>query len=143
MATIEYEKITDAIVKLLQDAIPESRVYPDPEIVGLSSSPEIGVTYEGEENKEEIIGHANPYVVTLDFTLSCVEYSIDGSRHAIRKRHALVNKVRDAVKADPNRNLGGLAEWTQIGGVKAEPTERDKTGFWAVAYMKLLVTIMG
>jgi hypothetical protein len=139
---INYEDVSQAIVDLLQDAIPTAAVLMEPAEVGSTTGPEIGVTLTGEENSETDIGSADPYQTTLRFSLLCSEYSVDGVLEAIKKRNVLVNSVRQAVKEDANRNLSGKADWTQLGRIEYETAQGETADFWAAANIELLVTLM-
>lgn len=139
---IDYEDISQAIVDLLQNAIPSATVLMEPAEVGASTGPEIGVTLTGEENMEENIGSADPYQTTLRFSLLCSEYSVDGVLEAIKKRNTLVNLVRQAVKEDSSRNLSGKVDWTQLGRIEYETAQGETADFWAAANIELLVTLM-
>src|SRR3990172_147110 len=139
---INYEDITQAIVYLIQDAIPESNVLPEPAEVGAVNASEIGVTLTGEKNTEDDIGSVNPYLTTLRYSVLCSEYSPDGVLEAIKKRNTLANKVRQAIKEDTNRNLSGKVSWTQLGRIEYETAQDETAGFWAAANIELLVTLM-
>lgn len=139
---INYEEVTQAIVDLLQNAVPSAAVLMEPSEVGATTGPEIGVTLTGEENVEENIGNSDPYQTTLRFSLLCSEYSVDGVLEAIKKRNVMVNLVREAIKTDSNRNLSGKAEWTQLGRIEYENAQSETADFWAAANIELLVTLM-
>lgn len=139
---INYEEISQAIVDLIQNAIPSAKVLMEPAEVGTTTGTEIGVTLTGEENVEDDIGSANPYLTTLRFSLLCSEYSVDGVLEAIKKRNTLVNLVRQAVKEDTDRNLSGKVSWTQLGRIEYETAQGETADFWAAANIELLVTLM-
>ena len=139
---IDYEDISQAIVDLLQKAIPAATVLMEPSEVGSTTGAEIGVTLTGEENAETDIGSGNPYQTTLRYSLLCSEYSVDGALEAIKKRNALVNLIRQAVKEDTDRNLSGKVDWTQLGRIEYETAQGETADFWAAANIELLVTLM-
>ena len=138
---IDYEDITQAIVDLIQNAIPESNVLMEPAEVGAVNSSEIGVTLAGEQNVETDIGNPDPYNTTLRYSLLCSEYSPDGVLEAVKKRHTLVNKVRQAIKEDTDRNLASKVSWHQLGRIEYETAQDESAGFWAAANIELLVTL--
>jgi len=139
---INYEEVSQAIVDLLQAAVPAATVLMEPSEVGSTTGAEIGVTLTGEENVEGNIGSADPYQTTLRFSLLCTEYSVDGVLEAIKKRNVLVNLVRQAVKEDSSRNLSGKVDWTQLGRIEYETAQGETADFWAAANIELLVTLM-
>ena len=138
---INYQTIEQAIVDLLATVIPEANVIMEPAEVGAVDRTEIGVTLTGEENSEEYIGSSNPYQTILRFSLLCSEFHPDGVYQANLKRNTMVNKIREAIKGDTNRNLSGKVSFHQLGRIEYE-TAQDDAGFWSAANIELLVTLM-
>ena len=139
---IDYEDISQAIVDLIQTAIPESNVLMEPAEVGAVNASEVGVTHSSEENTEAQIGSADPYLTTLRYSILCSEYSPDGVLEAKRKAWTLVNKVRKAIKEDTGRTLSSKVSWTQLGRIEYETAQDETAGFWAAANIEMLVTLL-
>ena len=138
MREIDYDAITNAIVKILDDAMPEVEVSAEAPILGLVSPMEVGVYLSTEHVTEDALSMDDPYSVTLMYVVLCTAFSPDGARAAITERGGLVFRAKKALHAD--RTLDGNAITSQIGRIDYESAETE-TGHYAAARMDFKVYI--
>jgi len=135
---VDYDGITAEITHLLDEALPEVEVTAEPAVVGAISPLEIGVYLVTDQTEESSLGMDDPYSVTLLYSLLCAAFSPDGVGAAATARGGLVNRAKEALKA--NRLINGKALTSQIGRIDFESAETD-AGFFAAARIDFKVFI--
>ncbi len=131
-----YDTMTDGIVSYLDNGLDTAEVVAEPSEFGLSDRDEVGVRLDSESAVEDVMGSPEPYLTTLRYHLTCVSFSPDGMREAVRKRNELVMAVRNLLSAD--RTMGGILLVSQLVGIDFDSAPVD-TGYFAAAIIEMNV----